>query len=170
MVVALPQSSSWTVTFADLMANFLCLMLLNLALSHTATEKVAPALAQFRTGFHAAPAAAPALAVTVANGGGYWRVWLARRLGDVPSRDALSLADDAPRLYLDLASATQRAVQRDLALLLSGADRPIGVIAAPDTVAAAVQLHDMLSAQNIGPPVRLILDAQARGLAVEIEP
>ncbi|QCI80295.1 hypothetical protein E6W36_14595 [Hankyongella ginsenosidimutans] len=47
MVVALPQSSSWTVTFADLMANFLCLMLLNLALSHTATEKVAPALRNF---------------------------------------------------------------------------------------------------------------------------
>ncbi|QCI80294.1 hypothetical protein E6W36_14590 [Hankyongella ginsenosidimutans] len=50
--------------------------------------------------------------MTVTNGGGYWRVWLARRLGDVPSRDALSLADDAPRLYLDQASATQRAVQR----------------------------------------------------------
>lgn len=170
MAAALPQSSSWTVTFADLMANFLCLMLLNLALNHTPTREVTPALEGFRAAFRATPAAAPGLGVTVTDSGGYWRAWLARRLGDVPSQQALSLADDTPRLYLDPASAAQRAVQRDLALLLSGVDRPIGVIASPETVAAAAQLHAMLAAQNIGPPVRLVLDAQAHGLAVEIEP
>lgn len=165
-----PQSASWTVTFADLMANFLCLMLLNLALNHIPSPEIAPALEQFRAGFLATPAATPGLAVAVTDGGGYWRAWLARRLDDLPSRDVLSLADDAPRIALDPASAGQRAVQRDIALLLSGADRPIGVVAAPQTVTAAAQLHEMLAAQNIGPPVRLILDAQTHGLAVEIEP
>ncbi len=170
MAVSLPQSASWTVTFADLMANFLCLMLLNLALNHTPPKDIAPALEQFRAGFRATPAAAPALTVAVTESGGYWRAWLSRRLADVPSRDVMSLADDAPRLMLDAASAGERTVQRDLALQLSGADKPISVIASPETITAAAALHEILAAQNIGPPVRLILDAQAQGLAVEIEP
>lgn len=174
--------TAWQLTFADMLSQLLCLLVLAYSLKIQADDGRSTALAAIRGLFGgqavaAAPPASQAGASTTAN---YLTTWLQTRLADAPALAGMAIqpTGQASRLLPDPGLIRDREALRQLAEILDRSGRQVAIVAMSSSndpqawsqaARSAAMLALALRDNGLAAIPRLVVQSDGDGLFIDVE-